>query len=128
MRAAAAAALALLVALATPATAGPHLTVQPQSYDFGRVRPGKLFRQTFTLGNYGSSALALESALGDCECMRIEGPARRALEPGQSTTLVVVFASRRYSGRVERKLTLRSNDPERPVLEVPITATVVPAK
>jgi hypothetical protein len=123
-----AAAALLLAALAAPARAEPRLAVEPQSYDFGRVRPGKLFRQSFTLGNYGSSTLALASALGDCECLRIEGPERRTLEPGESTKLVVVFASRRYRGRVERKLTLRSNDPERPLLEVPIAATVVASK
>ncbi|MGF2075365.1 hypothetical protein ACQUFC_17860, partial [Enterococcus casseliflavus] len=63
MKALAAAALALLATLGAPAGAEPSLAVEPQSYDFGRVRPGKLFRQTFTLGNYGSSALALEPAL-----------------------------------------------------------------
>ena len=127
MRAAAGLALSWAL-LAGSLLAEPRLALEPQSHDFGRVRQGRLLRRTFTLSNFGSSELRLESIQGDCTCLRIEGPQQRSLAPGQSTTVVVVFGSRRYDGRVQRKLTVRSNDPVRPTLEVPVEATVVASK
>lgn len=122
-------ALALLAAaLGTCAAAEARLAIEPQSYDFGRVRQRRLFRQSFRLSNFGSSELKLESVQADCDCLRVEGPERRVLAPGESTKLVVVFGSRSYSGHVERKLLLRSNDQRRPTLQVSIEATVTASK
>jgi hypothetical protein len=46
------------------------------------------------------------------------------VEPGGSTSLRVTFETRRYSGRVERQVLVRSNDPKTPVLRVKVSVTV----
>jgi hypothetical protein len=36
----------------------------------------------------------------------------------------VTFETRRYSGKIERRVLVRSNDPKTPLLEVRVSATV----
>jgi len=114
--------------LATAASAGdappaPRIRVEPESFDFGNALPGKTLRKEFTILNFGDAALELESVSTTCGCTAALAGARR-IEPGRSTPLRVTFQTRRYSGKVERRVLIRSNDPKTPLLEVRLSATV----
>lgn len=125
---------ALLVAaaglLAAPAAAqdaaAPRIRVEPASFDFGNALPDKTLRKDFTIRNFGDAALLVEGVSTTCGCTAAVPDARR-VEPGGSTLLRVTFETRRYSGRVERRVAVRSNDPKTPVAEVRLSATVGPA-
>ncbi len=121
--------LAAVLLLATPAAraedeaAAPRIRVEPEGFDFGNVLPEKTLRKEFTIRNFGSAPLELESISTTCGCTAALAGAKR-VEPGGSTPLRVTFETRRFSGKVERKVLLRSNDPKTPVLEVKLGATV----
>jgi len=101
----------------------PRIRVEPASFDFGDALPGKTLRKEFTIRNYGDAPLALEGVSTTCGCTAaLAGESR--IEPGRSTPLRVTFETRRFSGKVERRVLVRSNDPETPLLEVKISATV----
>ncbi len=101
----------------------PRIRVEPVSFDFGNALPGKTLRMEFTIRNSGDAALELEGVSTTCGCTAaIAGVSR--IEPGRSTPLRVTFQTRSFSGRVERRVLVRSNDPETPLLEVKISATV----
>jgi hypothetical protein len=114
--------------LATAAWAGddapaPRIKVEPESFDFGNVLPDKTLRKEFTIRNFGNAPLELENVSTTCGCTAAIAGTKR-IEPGGSTPLRVTFQTRRFSGKVERRVLVRSNDPKTPLLEVKLGATV----
>jgi len=126
----AALAVAALVAAASGAddepAAAPSIRVEPESFDFGRAQPGKTLRKDFTIRNFGDAALVIEGVSTTCGCTAALA-AQSRVEPGGRSALRVTFETRRYSGKVERQVLVRSNDPKTPLLEVRVSATVEPA-
>lgn len=122
-------AMAALVAAATGAeerpAAAPRIRVEPESFDFGRAQPGKTLRKDFTIRNFGDAALVIEGVSTTCGCTAALS-AQSRVEPGGRTALRVKFETRSYSGKVERRVLVRSNDPKTPLVQVRVSATVEP--
>lgn len=121
-------ALAALLWLAGAAGAEPRLALAPERFDFGRVRTGRQLERTFTVSNFGTSALEVSAVKSDCGC--VVAPAWRSprtLAPGERANLRLAFETGSRPGRVLRRVRLLSNDPQRPVLELRLEATVVAA-
>ena len=114
------------IAIAGEKEAAPRIRVEPESFDFGNALPDKTLRKEFTIRNFGDAALVIEGVSTTCGCAAAL-PEERRVEPGGSTLLRVTFETRRYSGKVERRVIVRSNDPKTPVAEVRVSATVGPA-
>jgi Protein of unknown function (DUF1573) len=130
-RVAAVAGLALLAALhASGAAAGddkrapaPRIRVEPEGFDFGRAQQNKTLRKEFTLRNFGEAQLVIEGVSTTCGCTAAI-TADTHVEPGGSTQLRVTLQTRSYSGKVERQVLVRSNDPQTPLLSVKVSAMV----
>jgi Protein of unknown function (DUF1573) len=101
----------------------PRIRVEPETFDFGNALPQKTLRKEFTVRNFGDAPLVIEGVSTTCGCTAALPEVRR-IEPGGSTPLRVTFETRRYSGKVERRVLVRSNDPESPLVEVTVRATV----
>ena len=117
-------------ALATTVAGGekaPRVRVEPEGFDFGRALPGKTLRKEFRIRNYGDAPLVIEGVTTSCGCTAAIATETN-IEPGGSTVLRVTLETRRYSGRVEREVLLRSNDPKAPRVAVRVSATVEAAK
>jgi hypothetical protein len=105
--------------------ARPRISVEPQSFDFGRALPGKTLEKQFSLRNFGEADLVVERITTTCGCTAaLLDDAHKVLKPGQSAQLRVRLETRDYSGKLVRSVLVRSNDPERSVLEVKVEATV----
>lgn len=102
---------------------GPRLGVEPASFDFGRVLQRKTLSKEFSLHNYGTEDLLIESVSTTCGCTVAEGYAK-VIKPGDSTPLRVALETRSFTGRVERKVLIRTNDPTTKLFEVRVEATV----
>jgi hypothetical protein len=116
----------LLVGATAPKPTGPRIQVEPASFDFGRVQPRHTLRKDFRLLNLGDSRLEISRISRSCACTRAVAD-EMTLEPGQATPLHVEIETRDASGRIEQRVLVRSNDPETPILEVRLSATVVGA-
>ena len=103
---------------------GPRIRVEPESFDFGKVLPGRTLRKEFRLRNLGDDALVIERISRSCGCTAAATEAT-ALPPGESTPLRITVETRDASGTVEHEVLVRSNDPETPTLEIRLRATVV---
>ena len=101
----------------------PRIRVEPESFDFGKALPDKVLRREFAVRNFGDAPLVIEGVSTTCGCTAALTASSR-VDPGGSTTLRVTFETRRYSGRVERQVLVRSNDPKTPVLRVKVSVTV----
>ena len=105
--------------------AAPRIQVEPESFDFGKAQPGKTLRKDFTIRNFGDAELVIENVSTTCGCTAALSEQSR-VEPGGRTALRVTLETRSYSGKVERQVLVRSNDPKTPLLQVRVSATVEP--
>lgn len=105
---------------------GPRISIEPKSFDFGKALPNKTLNKDFVLKNIGGEDLVIERVSTTCGCTVASGYAK-LVKPGEATTLKVALATRNSSGRLERKVVVKSNDPETSVAEVTVVATVEPA-
>ena len=126
----AALAVAAFVAVAAGAdekpAAAPRIRIEPESFDFGTAQPGKTLRKDFTIRNFGDAELVIENVSTTCGCTAALSTQSR-VAPGGRTGLRVTFDTRSYSGKVERQVLVRSNDPKTPLVQVRVSATVEPA-
>ena len=121
----------LLAALALPRPSlgqdkqapAPRIRVEPEAFDFGKTLPGKTLRKEFSLRNFGDAELVIEGVSTTCGCTAAI-TAKTRLEAGGSTQLQVTLETRSYSGKLERQVLVRSNDPKTPLLSVRVSATV----
>ena len=90
----------------------PHLVVQPNPYDYGKVYLDCGWEKTFTLGNTGQVELIIEeiaASLGDFDIT--QGPTLPIeLEPGETAELTMLFAPT-SPGNVENELLFTTNEP-----------------
>ena len=112
-----------------PATAvapakGPRIAVEPASFDFGKALQNKSLQKEFSIRNYGSDELTIAGVSTTCGCTAALTESK-TVKPGGSTPLRVTLDTRTYSGRLVRKVLVRSNDPAKPLLEVQVEANVV---
>lgn len=101
----------------------PRIRVEPETFDFGKALPAKTLRKEFTLSNFGDAALVIENVSTTCGCTAALASDTK-LAPGSSTMLRVTLETRSYSGKLERQVLVRSNDPKTPLLTVKVSATV----
>jgi len=123
----AALALAALIAVSLGAdekpAAAPRIRVEPETFDFGKAQAGKSLRKDFTIRNFGDAELVIEGVSTTCGCTAALA-AQSRIEPGGRTLLRVTFDTRTFSGKVERQVLVRSNDPKTPLVQVRVSATV----
>jgi hypothetical protein len=103
---------------------GPRIAAEPLVFDFGKVLSQKTLHKDFIIKNFGTEDLDIERVSTTCGCTVAEEPPK-VVKPGQSAVLKIKFETRSYSGRVERKILVQSNDPVKNPLELRIQATVV---
>jgi hypothetical protein len=103
----------------------PRISIAPESFDFGKALPGKTLRKEFTIRNFGDRDLVIDGVSTTCGCTAAL-PKEKTIPPGGSTPLAVTLETRSYSGRIERRVLVRSNDPEDPRAEIRVIVTVEP--
>jgi hypothetical protein len=103
---------------------GPKLLVLPTEHEFGKINQGDKVTHVFVLTNNGGDLLVIENVQASCGCTAAT-PEKNELAPGESTNLEVVFNSAGRNGAQKKNITIKSNDPENPLIKLTITATVI---
>ena len=116
--------LAIAPWLRADGTAGARLAVEPPSFDFGNVRPEKRLLKELMLRNFGDAELVIKKVSTTCGCT-VAGAYLTRVAPGASTTLRIAFTTPAAAGRTEQTVTIESNDPEHPKVDIKVSATVV---
>jgi len=117
------AALLACTALACTAWAGPRIEFDHMEHHFGRVVQGKIVETSFPVRNAGDEDLVLLEATTPCGCTAVL-PEKTVLAPGESSKIDVTYDSAARAGEVTRIITVRSNDPKQPVVELKVVAEV----
>jgi len=108
------------------AAKGPRIRVEPASFDFGRALPNRALEKEFSIRNFGGEDLVIETITTTCGCTAALTE-NKVVKPGGATPLKVTLQTRDYSGKVERRILVRSNDPTTSLLEIKVEVTVVAA-
>ncbi len=114
--------LAALALQAAPATA-QVISVNPMSFDFGDMPQQADRSATVTVTNEGAAELRILDVKADCGCT-VPTLTRHNLGPGESTEIEINFNSKKFHGTVIKSVTVLSNDPLNPEIEVIFKATV----
>jgi hypothetical protein len=110
---------------AKPPAAGPRITVEPPSFDFGKAVQNKTLQKEFAIRNLGTADLVLDSVTTSCGCTVADGYAK-VVKPGASTHMQVSLQTRTSSGKLQKSVLIKSNDPAKGLYELKLEATVAP--
>ena len=102
----------------------PRLVFTTRTHDFGDVKPNQINSYMFTFKNEGTGTLQIQNVRSSCGCTAVV-PEKKVLLPGESSILQVKYHSGRYPGKVEKKISVTSNDPVESVVILSIAAQIV---
>ena len=106
-----------------PDAKGPRISVEPDRFDFGKAVQNKTLSKEFSVKNYGTEDLVIENVSTTCGCTAALLDSK-VVKPGGTVPLRVTLETRSYSGKVERKILIRSNDAATSLLELKVEAMV----
>lgn len=104
----------------------PAIVVEPLQLDLGEV-PFSVTRQgAVTIRNVGNAVLTLDSvSIRGGETFTISKPPRDRVEPSRSEVLLIEATAPVVRGSYATTLVIESNDPESPIVEVPLRLVAV---
>lgn len=104
--------------------AQPKLKVlEGLSFDLGKIGRGTVATKQMILKNIGGDTLKLGTVEVSCGCTGTV-VSNRQLLPGDTTSLLITFNSKNFSGQVHKSVTINSNSIDAPRTVVEFTATV----
>jgi len=110
---------------AKPAPSGPRIAVEPPSFDFGKALQNKTLQKEFSIRNLGDADLVLDSVTTSCGCTVADGYTK-LVKPGASTHMLVSLQTRTSSGKLQKSVLIKSNDPGQGLYDLKLEATVAP--
>lgn len=111
------------------AKAGPVISFDKTSHDFGTINEGDNVTTTFSFTNTGDADLIIVDARGSCGCTVPQYPKNTPIAPGQTGEIVVSFDSSNKPGLQQKTVTLSANTTSgREMLRIKSNVTPDPAK
>lgn len=102
----------------------PSIHVKELEYNFGQIYEGSEAEHEFLMENVGGAELVIDNVRVDCGCTAVKFDAK--IPPGGKGLLKMKVSLKNYVGKVDKKATIHSNDPQDPELVVRMQGTVVP--
>jgi hypothetical protein len=120
----------LFLSLFLLATAGrearAQLEVQPPSIDFGERGQNERPEAVLTLRNGGVAPLKIRELKRSCDCLGLSPQQLSSpIPPGGSATLRVTMSSGRAMGRLDKRITIVTQNPRQPEVVVPVVMRVL---
>ena len=98
-------------------------TVDPYTWDFGRVSEGEIVKHAFSLKNESDKTLTIKDLHTSCGCTASEIK-KRVLGPGESAEIGVSFNSKGYKGEVKQFIYVNTDDIDNPVIRFIIKGVI----
>lgn len=93
-------------------------------FDFGDVFSGSKVERIITIKNTGKDTLIIQSVKASCGCTATL-LSENVIPPKKTATLNVGFDSKGFDGKVNKTVTINSNDSTNPALQINFNANVV---
>lgn len=120
-------ALLLVCVAAGPARAarGPFMRISEREIDFGQVQQHDQVHHDLFIRNDGDAPLRILKIEADCGCTAAI-PSDSIVPPGKEIKVDVAFSTRDYKEVIEKRLTIRTDDPAEPKVVITVRADVRP--
>ncbi|MDO8587288.1 MAG: DUF1573 domain-containing protein [Armatimonadota bacterium] len=111
--------------LAAPVFPSPHIQFEATTVDVGEVRSEQLIQASFDYRNTGDVDLKIQGIDKSCSCI-VTKASLAETKPGGLGKIEVEFVPNVPGGTVSNFVTVHTNDPERPSVELRIDASIKP--
>ncbi|MDD5060121.1 MAG: DUF1573 domain-containing protein [Candidatus Omnitrophica bacterium] len=98
--------------------------VDPNEWDFGKVKQGKVLVHEFVLKNESDKVLNITNIHTSCGCT-VSKAGKESLKPKESTKIKITFNTRGYSGQTKQHAYVNTDSPDNPIIRFIIKAEVV---
>jgi len=102
----------------------PQIEVNSTTFDFGEVWQGEPVKGEIQVKNTGTAPLVLD-VKSSCGCAVPTRP-KSPLAPGEATSFTISYDTMKRRGLAHQTVTLTSNDPARPSVEIRVEGNVKP--
>lgn len=104
----------------------PRIQFEEITYDFGQVREGIKVTHVYTFKNVGTDTLVIGEIKTSCGCTAALASEQK-IPPGKEGKINVILDSSSSHGRgkVHRTITVNSNDPDQPKVQLSLTGEVL---
>lgn len=109
--------------ISNPFEKKPKLDFEPDVQELGSVEEGSEVPTFFMLKNVGQEVLKIHEAHSTCGCT-VPNLKQHDLQPGESTKLDIMVDTTMKQGAVTKTVEISSNDPNMPVVSLPIKMEV----
>ncbi len=103
----------------------PQLLAEPMVMEMGKIQTDAEAKRTFYLSNVGGRLLHIDRVETSCGCT-LAKLADKDIAPGEVTTLEVKLDTSLKLGPVQKRVSVLSNDPKTPRLDLKLVGTVLP--
>jgi hypothetical protein len=104
-----------------------RLEFETKLHEFGDIKQGEIRKTNFKFSNRGKKDLTLYKVKSTCGCT-VTDPKKMELKPGESSEIEVTFYSAGKHGKESKDITVYSNDPMNPEMQIRITANILVPK
>lgn len=104
---------------------GPFLESKTPVWDFGDVKIGEVKEKTFSMFNGRDKEASIKNVSSCCGYTVVNVSNWEIIPGGESEVTISCDASRKTPGKDEKKVTIRSNDPDNPILQIAVTANII---
>ncbi len=104
--------------------ARPNIKFEKMTFDGGNVIEGEKVEYVYSFTNTGKQDLVIESVKASCGCTAT-APKDKVIKSGESSEIVATFDSRGRTGKQNKSITVKSNDPDESALVLRFSVEVV---
>ncbi len=105
------------------ALAGPKIFFESEDIDLGKLVQGESKEFSFVVYNKGDAVLDITEVRPTCGCTST-GKNNFSLKPGQKSSIPFTFNTGNFSGEQHKSMSVRSNDPEKPTVNLHFRALI----
>lgn len=104
----------------------PVIVFEGPTYDFGTAYQDEVVNHIYTFRNRGKSDLKIENTKTSCGCTAVV-KSRDVIPPGETGEIEVNYSVRKARGASSKTITVFSNDPQNPSIQLVIKGQVLTA-
>jgi hypothetical protein len=104
----------------------PKVSVDREVFEFGMLDSQTPGNHDFVVSNVGKGILTITKVGSDCKCTKFDVE-KSDLQPGQSTKVSMEWKATGGDGPFRHRGTIRTNDPERPSVDLTVTGQITTA-
>ena len=102
---------------------GPRIEIDESNFDFGFAPEGTFMVHEYVIRNIGDEPLIIKRVRTTCGCT--SAPVKKTkIDPGDSTTITIIFNSTRYFHKTSKAAIISTNDPTRPSEKITFIANM----